>query len=309
MRFDELDLPISEGRDVYVIGDIHGCIDGMRRAVESTGLANPLTWRWTAGDALLVFMGDFLHRNKYEADVIEALLALKESANGVGGEVTWVLGNHDIGMASDRGEEAHEGASQRWRIFMDRYDKFQTLSSEQVRALALRSVVPQKLATMQPLVFRFQRKLFVHGGVELAHLSHLVKWNKQVRSHLLVGAPLPDWKKDLGSADDPTWSRAWGRNLPGSMNLAEKEMELRYILNKLDCDCMIVGHTAQMSINSFKGLVWRTDTGMWSGRGLVEVLWFHKGRTTIISSPPVNNPGVYFSVFIPGGDRTGDSLG
>src|SRR4030095_3080639 len=82
----------------YVIGDIHGCIDELRRLVEALPLAR--------GDRL-VFLGDYIDRGPDSSGVVSYLLALQESYHEIG--FVFLKGNHEDMLLSYLGISGQHG--------------------------------------------------------------------------------------------------------------------------------------------------------------------------------------------------------
>lgn len=78
----------TEGRRIYAIGDIHGCLEDLRALL--TMIEQDLSAAPTP-DPLLVFVGDYTDRGPDSPGVIDALIQLQ---NGPW-ETVCLLGNHD----------------------------------------------------------------------------------------------------------------------------------------------------------------------------------------------------------------------
>lgn len=86
----ELDLP----ERVVVIGDLNGHPQLFERLLAGTGLVD-LEGRWSGGSTVLVQMGDLVNRGTGSRSAMERLLHLRGEARRNGGEVLWLLGNHE----------------------------------------------------------------------------------------------------------------------------------------------------------------------------------------------------------------------
>jgi len=71
-------------RKIFVIGDIHGCLDKLRALLDKI----PLDW----DRALLIFLGDYVDRGPDSRGVIDLLLDLKKDHEG---HVIFLQGNHE----------------------------------------------------------------------------------------------------------------------------------------------------------------------------------------------------------------------
>ena len=80
---------------IVAIGDIHGEIDGFRRILHTTGLANA-AGRWTGGRAQLIQTGDYTDRGTGTRAVLDLLMALEPQARSAGGRAFALLGNHEV---------------------------------------------------------------------------------------------------------------------------------------------------------------------------------------------------------------------
>lgn len=91
---------VDDPNRVVAVGDVHGDADSFIRILRRVGLIDNQD-RWIGGRATLVQTGDVMDRGAKVRDVMDLLMALEEQAQGVGGRVVSLLGNHD--HASDEG--------------------------------------------------------------------------------------------------------------------------------------------------------------------------------------------------------------
>ena len=82
------------GGRVVAIGDIHGAGDRLHRILRQSGVIDRER-RWTGGTATLVQTGDFTDRGAQVREVMDLLMQLEDSAQGEGGQVRVLLGNHE----------------------------------------------------------------------------------------------------------------------------------------------------------------------------------------------------------------------
>ncbi len=82
----------------YVIGDIHGCADELRRLIEALPLRS--------GDTVL-FLGDYIDRGPASADVVSYLISLQEKSSGT--EWIFLRGNHEDMLLSYLGLDGQHG--------------------------------------------------------------------------------------------------------------------------------------------------------------------------------------------------------
>ena len=144
-----MSIDLARHGKAFLVGDVHGDPFAFYRALELTGCAAvpadrfarsaecrsgraPKTalgkLRWTGGAAAVVFLGDLLDNNRHRVEetgrcahdgsqfeVLDALLALKREARLSGGDVVWVLGNHDVWNVSPHNHACKRYAPQRQR--------------------------------------------------------------------------------------------------------------------------------------------------------------------------------------------------
>ncbi|WP_155297463.1 metallophosphoesterase [Deinococcus kurensis] len=82
-------------RPLWVVGDVHGAYDKLRATLLRAGLID-FDGSWTAGDTHLVFLGDYVDRGPHGLEVIRLVRSLEVQAQEVGGQVTALLGNHEV---------------------------------------------------------------------------------------------------------------------------------------------------------------------------------------------------------------------
>lgn len=102
--------PVPAGAPAYAIGDVHGCLDELRAALQAAGFTDADD-RWLAGPARLWFLGDLTDRGPNGVGVIELVMSLQRQAAAAGGEVGCLLGNHELMLMT-----AHLNTGRRLRL-------------------------------------------------------------------------------------------------------------------------------------------------------------------------------------------------
>ncbi len=93
--------------EIFAIGDVHGDSDRMIRLLQSSGIMQegdiraPEDVQWTAGTAVVVFLGDLIDKGKQSLKVISIVNALSVSAALQGGRVIELMGNHEAEFLAD----------------------------------------------------------------------------------------------------------------------------------------------------------------------------------------------------------------
>lgn len=74
-----------EEQRIIIVGDIHGCLDMLKRLMDKV--------RWEPAKDRLIFLGDYIDRGDDPKGVVEYVLSLKQMTNG--DHVECLIGNHE----------------------------------------------------------------------------------------------------------------------------------------------------------------------------------------------------------------------
>ncbi len=80
---------------IYVIGDIHGQLKRLHHLLQDVHLIDN-RHAWTGGTAILWFMGDLVDRGPDGIAVLDLVMRLQTEATAAGGQVSCLLGNHEM---------------------------------------------------------------------------------------------------------------------------------------------------------------------------------------------------------------------
>ncbi len=80
---------------VVAVADIHGAYDAFISILEQSGLIDA-SGAWRGGNDRLVIVGDVLDRGPASLQSLDRVIALQQQARASGGDVNFVLGNHEI---------------------------------------------------------------------------------------------------------------------------------------------------------------------------------------------------------------------
>ncbi len=72
-----------EEQKIFIIGDVHGCSEMLKRLVEKIG--------WDPGKDRLIFVGDYIDRGENSKGVVDFIVSLQE----ISPDVTCLIGNHE----------------------------------------------------------------------------------------------------------------------------------------------------------------------------------------------------------------------
>lgn len=260
---------------VVVIGDLNGHLSVLRRALEGLRLTSP-EGRWTGGRAVLVQLGDVPNRGPEPRAAMSLLLDLQAEARAAGGDVVWLLGNHEV-LSALRHEAyvsveeylEHASPSELELFHLERFRvQFDLLTprpgEDVVRPVAGRLRVweeehaPGKAAYRRemgptgrlgaairdlPVAVRFGPFVFVHGGLSRAWASAGLSGLEVERE--AAWAEAPRFYEDLPVESifrdpaGPLWHRGYCLSPP----TPELRRELEDALAAVEARHMVVGHT------------------------------------------------------------------
>jgi hypothetical protein len=86
---------------LYVVGDVHGHLSALRRLLQDAALVDGRD-RWMGGDNILVVLGDMVDRGQDGIGVVNLLMQLQREAVDSAGQVSAVLGNHEVQLLAAR---------------------------------------------------------------------------------------------------------------------------------------------------------------------------------------------------------------
>jgi len=94
-EFEEAIRAVKREAEVAVVADLHGSFRAYEGDLLETRLVNS-TLNWIGGNSILVFLGDLLaDRNSDGFKVLKHMAFLREEARLCGGDIRFVLGNHE----------------------------------------------------------------------------------------------------------------------------------------------------------------------------------------------------------------------
>lgn len=251
----------AEPERIVAIGDLHGDLTATRAAFRLAGAIDSLD-QWIGDDLVIVQTGDVLDRGDEEEAIIRLLERLGEEAAAAGGAVHVLNGNHELMNAYFDYRYVTDGG----------YADFEDVTVVETIDSLLATLEPKQRARAQ--AFRpggeFARlmaerntfliigsTLFTHGSVLPEHVDlGLDLMNAEIQAWLRNEAPRPEWVRGKRS---PVWNRLYS----DEPDLAACDT-LASVLERLDVERMVVGHTVQdAGITSYcGGRVWCIDVGM-----------------------------------------------
>ena len=242
---------------IVVIGDIHGDFKRFKRILTDAKIINTdLEWIADPSNTIVLQMGDQVDSaNRVseakdwevlrDIDMLYFTNSLDNIAQSKGGRVISLIGNHEL--MNVLGNFMYVSPKSN---FPDRYKYFKPKGT-------LCTILAKR-----PIVVKIGKLFFCHAGIKKRYFEILEKENRDI-------SYLNDvWKKIMLSgeivlSDKDIFEQIimdqdgilWTRNI-------DTEENLNYVLEKLQCQYIFVGHTASDTIHIVKDKIIYTDNGI-----------------------------------------------
>lgn len=239
----------SQPDKVFVMSDPHGKLDCVVSLLQGNRVIDE-ELRWCFGKNQLMVIGDIFDRGKDVIQICWLLYKLEAEAAKAGGQVSFLLGNHEpMVLAGDM------------RYAKDKYKALaDTLGVAYPALLGADTEIGKWLATRNTMQI-IGKNLYVHAGLskefyELspdiatvnATVSEALFMNKKERSAL---SPLTDF---LYGSKGPVWYRGMVKDASKYYPLSQDTLQL--IMKHYQAEHIIVGHTIFDDVSAFyKGKV------------------------------------------------------
>jgi hypothetical protein len=251
------------GSRVVAIGDIHGDLPALRRALQMAGATNARD-EWTGGRLTIVQLGDLIGRSDDERQVLDYVFELQRKAAAAGGAVHALVGNHEVFGGRVDNQAVGPNPFPAWESVpgLRRDDpRLRHLPpGERARGAALVTGGPyaRRIAAF-PVVLKLGRTVFAHGGVVPRWARYGTdRINTEVRDWLLGMTPEPDSTLGVDDGDRVMWTRQFSAGVDaGDCAVLEESLKI------LGAERMVVAHTVHKEITPRCGdKVWAIDVGM-----------------------------------------------
>ncbi|PHJ23039.1 ser thr phosphatase family protein [Cystoisospora suis] len=231
------------GSRIVAIGDLHGDLGNTVLLLYGAGVVDD-EGNWVGGDTLLIQTGDIVDRGPDGKRLYDFFVRLKRQAEGVGGRVIQLLGNHDVMNICGDFRYAHPtetkefgGPGGRRSQFMDNGEYGQLLrtfpASVKVNGIIFSHAgIPSEYAGMG------LRRLTEQLHKELKDDCKL--HNARFYGEMVGGGAHSELF--VAGSHGPLWTRVFSI---GQMAVICKEVEIT--LSKLGAEKLVVGHTVQES--------------------------------------------------------------
>lgn len=241
---------------MIVISDI----EGKYNAFAGFLIANKVideNHNWIYDDGKLVLVGDFVDRGKNVTQVLWLIYKLEQQAKNVGGQVHFILGNHEV--LNFQGDH---------RYNRGKYIKVaQEISGETNKAKAIKYLYSStselgKWLQTKNIIEKIGDYVFVHAGLSPEMLDYKLSLNKintSVReNYTSVNKKRNDTIDFLYGSKGPFWYR--GLVISNSKYQRITQTELDEILYYYDAKKIVIGHTVVDKISTdYSGKVIKID--------------------------------------------------
>jgi hypothetical protein len=228
----------SDSQKILAISDIESNYGAFRNFLINSKVIDQ-ELNWTFGKNHLVLVGDFIDRSYFTTQILWFIYKLEQDAKSKGGNVHYILGNHEImNMQGD-----HRYAKLKYNHVAS------ILGKKQFEFYGKNSFIGRWLESKNTIEL-INGNLFVHGGIspELEKIELKInELNQLIRDNYYK----PYFPQKNGSKNQelltstktsPYWYRGYFKG-----ELQQEEVEKG--LDKFNAKTVIVGHTVQSKVN------------------------------------------------------------
>jgi hypothetical protein len=189
-------------KKMLVISDIEGNFPAFRKLLQGNGVIDE-NFNWTFEKGHLVLVGDFVDRGNMLMEVLWLIYALEEKAEAAGGQVHYILGNHEImNMSGDV------------RYVPARYIEHAALMNRHYMQLFGPDAEIGRWLATKNVAERVGDFLFTHGGIS-SQVNYLQMTLKEINEksrpfYTDTSYVYPDQRLDILFGDSgPFWYRGY----------------------------------------------------------------------------------------------------
>lgn len=243
---------IAKPKKLIILSDIEGEFGAMRKFLQANKVIDE-HYKWTFGDGHLLLVGDFVDRGKQVTEVLWLIYSLEEQAHAAGGDVHYVLGNHEImNLSGDL------------RYLNAKYQRTAQLMNKPFPALLGEDTELGQWFRSKHVAMKLGDILFVHGGIspQVYNMDIDVnKINKLTRPFFADSLyNYPNMETDILMGDyGPFWYRGFYRK--GEEGMQKSALEVDSSLMRFRTRHIVTGHTVIADTVSvlFNGKLYNTD--------------------------------------------------
>lgn len=238
----------QDNNPILAISDIEGGYKAFRDFLIAHSVIDK-DLNWVFGNGHLVLVGDFVDRGNSVTQVLWFIYKMEQDAKKHGGNVHFIIGNHEIKNMQGN----HYSASEKYLYIAS------IIGKKQSDLYGQNSFMGRWMASKNSIE-RINGRLFVHGGIhpKISEFDYSLEEMNQI-GRKNYNQPYFT-KRDRGNEDFLVSSKtglAWYR---GYFNDDLSQQDVEKGLNKFDAKAVVVGHTLQWSVKKlFKGKVFAID--------------------------------------------------
>ncbi len=265
---DERPCEIDNISRIFAVSDIHGEYEAFYDILAEGGVIDA-GGHWAWGEGHLVVNGDVFDRGDGVTECLWLIYRLQQEARRAGGDVHFVLGNHELMVLRGDNRYVHEryldGIARKSRI------RHEDLYGEDM-------VLGRWLRTL-PTAIRLNNVLFVHAGISPELLGYdlsIADLNRAAREGLDLSSAkvtFGDRVKFLFGGKGPFWYRGFHYAMEGRYPQATDD-GIDSIMQYYGVEDIVVGHTGVHHVVSlFGGKVFAIDVDLEELGTLEGLLW------------------------------------
>lgn len=232
---------------IIVLSDMEGNLPAMAKFLIRHGVIDD-AYNWIFGSNHLVLNGDFMDRGFQVTECLWLLYKLEDEAAKSGGQLHFILGNHEIMNLGGDVRYVREKYLENARLMHYGYDELLGLDSELGRWLRSRN-----------MLVKIGDNLFVHGGISPTfnttnlQLEEINQLSREFLQKGITDSTAASLHRMLHmDKDSPLWYRGYyagGHEKPGRT----PEAEIDKTLSRFQVSRIITGHTIVADVSSFYG--------------------------------------------------------
>jgi len=252
-------------KKMLVLSDIEGNFAALRKLLQGNHVIDE-NFNWVFDKGHLVLLGDFVDRGTMVTEVLWLIYSLEEKAKTAGGQVHYILGNHEImNMSGDLN-------------YVDpRYIEHATMMNRHYMHLFGQDTEIGRWLATKNVVERIGNIMFTHGGIS-SYVNYLQLPLKEIndlsrRFYTDSTYKYPDKRLEILFSDfGPFWYRGYYEGTPAAtMEQIDSTLQFYNIRQ------IITGHTIVMNIGTlFDGKLINTDVHHAGGHS--EALLIENGK-------------------------------
>ena len=248
------ELSIPSPKKLFAISDLEGEFDTMVHLLKANGIIDDAL-NWSYGSGHLVLIGDMVDRGSNVVPLLWLIYKLEEEAKLAGGNIHFVLGNHERYLLDGRTKS----------IASKYYGTFRTTDMSQRELWSEKSELGRWLRS-KPVLLKIGTTLFVHAGISpkvLAMNPTLQSIDKEAENNFVTDDVI---RRNIeGSAIHDAKGVIFYRGLTQDRTAADlgKKASIAHVnqvLEKFKVDRIAIGHSLAANVSQdYEGKVIRVD--------------------------------------------------